>query len=123
VNGRNDKVRLANRVTIPPSKIRAIQPRISRTNDFVFVSPSQQPDIAIRRVGVNAGRIFENEPEKCSKQSHFFLKAVDIEQRLQILQRLRSLDLEKASVKYNTAGCPSISKTELCILYDEICVE
>lgn len=102
---------------IPPTGLRALHPRLYETDDFLFTGPSDLPDLAIRRVGVNAGRIFENSPERCSKQSHFFLKAKNREMIKVIIDRLKSLNLEKTDVKFETAGCPSISKSEICDLY------
>lgn len=107
------------RVPVPSSKERSVLPRMNSTNDFVFVSPTENPHAAIRRVGVNAGRIFEEKPASCSEQSHFFIRAVDDSRREPMLRRLKSLELEKTPSKFDTAGCPSISKSELCSLYVE----
>lgn len=78
--------------------------------DFDFVSAEEEPDVAIRRVGVNAGRIFTTDVVTRAPQSHLFLKfkADDC------LERLQGLDLENCEEKYQTAGVPSISKSEIC---------
>jgi len=41
--------------------------------DFTFVKRDRNPDLAIRRVGVNAGRASED-PANLSIQSHYFIK-------------------------------------------------
>lgn len=86
-------------------------------DDFVFVTPEENPDFAIRRVGVNAGKIFSEKVVECSKQSHFFIKCGDKMKDI-VLDKLKSLKLEECVCKYNTAGCPSISKNELCNMYN-----
>lgn len=96
---------------------RSLYPVLKDTDDFSFVKATEAPDIAIRRVGVNAGRIFTQSPETCSVQSHMFLKAKDGSTKERINKRLLELDLEHADCKYHTAGCPSIGKSELCDLY------
>ena len=103
--------------------LRPLYPRFSKTKHFTFV-PYLNPltDLAIRRIGVNAGRIFDKNPEKCSKGSHLFLRfdtSLTSEDKAVVLKNLKALNLENLSSKYNTAGCPSISKTELCNLYTE----
>lgn len=90
--------------------------KIDTPSDFIFVTPQDNPDFAIRRVGVNAGKIFTSKANECSKESHFFIKCkID---KVNVLSNLKSLVLEKSECKYNTAGCPSISKNELCIMYN-----
>lgn len=87
------------------------------TPDFRFVKANENPDIAIRRVGVNAGRIFDESPNLCNANSHLFLKFADAARRERVLGVLKRLELERTPCKFNTAGCPSISKRELCKLY------
>jgi predicted RNA methylase len=95
--------------------------KLTHTPDFVFTSPASfdtaPPHIAIRRVGVNAGRIFTDSPSSCSKSSHMFLNLTDPASYTRVLETLRSLCLENVTCKFDTAGCPSISKSELCYLY------
>jgi hypothetical protein len=104
----------------PPDALRPLTLRLSETREFVFVSASEQPDIAVRRVGVNAGRLFFDDPHQCSAESHFFIKAKEKTRLPFVKDALKSLDLENAKVKYETSGCPSISKSELCSLYMEV---
>ena len=100
-----------------PCGLREIPVKVLETDDFKFVKSSEKPDLAIRRVGVNAGRIFTDTPQKCSDQSHFFLKIIDRKPRSDVIRKLESLDLEQNEIKFQTAGNPSISKSELCQLY------
>ena len=95
--------------------LRARIPTLHETDDFAFVKRDQNPDIAIRRVGVHAGRIFTNNLDTAGLGSHLFLRLRT--PTASILQKLHSLDLEHAPCKYDTAGNPSLSKSELCALY------
>ena len=79
-----------------------------RCDAFSFVSREDNPDIAIRRVGVNAGRIFTTDLDTRSKQSHHFLKLSDDN-----LRRIRTLGLETCETKFMTAGNPSLGKSDL----------
>ena len=115
----NTKYLDISKVPLCYSSLRPLSVRLTETPDFVFVSPLDNPDIAIRRVGVNAGRLFFDNPQQCSKQSHLFLKTKDKPRLSTVKNALQTLDLENVSVKYETAGCPSISKSELCRLYME----
>lgn len=75
--------------------------------DFVFTTP-ERADFAMQRVGANAGRIHYN--FGLSGSSHFFILG-------KVQHIMRQLDL--ASVAANTAGNPSISKSEIVRLYRE----
>jgi hypothetical protein len=105
---------------------RVAEPRLSETDDFVFVNNgSDEPDAAVRRVGVNAGRIFTTDLRSRSRSSHHFIK-VKARKREAIqatISRLKAIQLESCASKYDTAGCPSISKNELCLLYNKEVVE
>jgi hypothetical protein len=63
----------------------------------------------MQRVGANAGRIHYN--FDLSESSHFFILG-------KVQHRMRQLDL--ARVAANTAGNPSISKSEIVRLYSEL---
>lgn len=78
---------------------------------FKFTSKSEG-DIAIRRVGVLAGKIFFNF-EKYKSESHYFIKFDDLEIKKRIFEILFSSFSELNSVSKNTAGNPSLSKNEL----------
>lgn len=73
--------------------------------DFRFVKPALA-GFAIRRIGVNAGRI--GPVEGASESSHHFVRG-DVE------AVMRELDLAGAAA--NTAGIPSLAKSEIVALY------
>ena len=75
---------------------------------FAFVKKDENPDLAFRRVGVNAGTIYQDTQER-SEQSHYFIKFesnLDCNSCLDLLQ-----NIEYPSS--NTVGPRSISKQEL----------
>ena len=82
--------------------------------DFEFTD-KQNADFAIRRVGVLAGKVI-TDFQSYSEQSHYYIKS-HIPIHL-LIQKLTSISWD--SVKYNTAGNPSISKSELIQLYSKI---
>lgn len=112
-----DNIRLDARVQIPAGMLRTAPPKVSETPDFKFVKADSYPDLAIRRVGVNAGKIFDDDVASRSEQSHFFVQIKDKKKKTKVIEKLKSLDLEHTDSKFQTAGNPSISKTELCELY------
>lgn len=75
--------------------------------DFVFTKP-ERADFAIQRVGANAGQIHYNFNLKESSH-HFILGKVQ--------HIMRQLDLP--AIAANTAGNPSVSKSEIVRLYRE----
>lgn len=77
--------------------------------DFEFVSKING-NYAIQRVGVNAGRVKTNFID-CAAPSHYFIKSSE-----EVRKIFENIDW--SSVKYNTAGNPSISKHELITLYN-----
>lgn len=92
---------------------------LKSTSDFVFVRNTEEPDFAIRRVGVNAGRLYFNKTEvnMLSPSSHLFCKFRNPENKKAVQQRLMSLKLEESKEKGNVAGNPSLSKSEICKIY------
>jgi hypothetical protein len=86
------------------------------TDDFVFCERSIAK-FAIRRVGVNAGRIYTEDIDTRSISSHLFIQCKTDSDN--VLKNLRRLNLEQSAFKYDTAGCPSISKNDLCIAYNK----
>lgn len=94
-------------------------PFVSRkeTADFLFVTSKEEYHFIVRRVGVYAGRIFTDLSVKYSDQSHLFIQVKGNNVR-SVHDRLSSLNLENCSSKYNSAGNPSLSATEICELYD-----
>lgn len=100
----------------PETVERNLTPKLLETPDFYFVNFDQDPDLTIRRNGVLAGKIFIN--EKWTSKNHYYIKIRDRNKVEEVIKNLRSLDLENLDIKYATAGYPSISKTELCNLYN-----
>ncbi|WP_417525569.1 hypothetical protein [Marinovum sp.] len=81
--------------------------------DFIF-SGRSDADLAVQRVGANAGRV-KSVAEAGSASSHYFLKAAEghaDELRL----RLAAIDFDL--LRSRMAGIPSISKGELVTLYE-----
>lgn len=76
--------------------------------DFIFCT-KEKANFAIQRVGANAGRI-KDEFSSVANQSHYFIAASN-----EVKARLKNIDWN--TVKYNTAGNPSIAKVELIDLY------
>tara|TARA_R110002074_G_scaffold309261_1_gene480014 strand:- start:591 stop:1571 length:981 start_codon:yes stop_codon:yes gene_type:complete len=75
------------------------------------------PDIVFRRAGAQAGKI-TTDYEKASLEGNMFIrvnneKVVDIFQKMWDTWWDPKVDINKKSVKWDTAGTPSISKTEL----------
>jgi hypothetical protein len=82
---------------------------------YQFVKRDGNPDIAFRRVGVNAGNVYEEIQDK-SEQSHYFIKfssPIDVNTTVQTLN----------SISYpsnNTVGPKSISKQELIYEFNKL---
>jgi len=75
---------------------------------YTYVKKDEDPDISIRRVGVNAGKVSVSIEEK-SSQSHYFLKLKDI-----TIDKF--VDAYTSHIHFshnNSVGPKSISKTEL----------
>lgn len=81
-------------------------------NWFELVDPSQS-DFSIQRVGGRAGLIRTTDRMNFSSESHYFIKAHD-QRVLPIFQQV-NFD----TVKFNTAGNPSVSPSELIELWVE----
>lgn len=75
--------------------------------DFAFTKP-EKANFVIQRVGARAGRIHHD--LGASPKSHYFIKG-------KVEAIMAKLDL--ASVAANTAGNPSLAKTEIVRLYSE----
>jgi hypothetical protein len=75
---------------------------------FIFCKKNENPDMAIRRVGVYAGKLLEQNLQSLSGESHYFL-------RLTTLTPVRFKSLyNKISFEHNnTVGPKSISKQEI----------
>lgn len=82
-------------------------------HDFIF-STQDDADFAIRRVGGLAGKIIL-EFKSYAKSSHYFIKAT--KNKNDLIDIFKQIDWNDA--KYNTAGNPSISKTEIIKFYQK----
>lgn len=80
--------------------------------DFDFTGKDAAA-FAVQRVGANAGRI-KIDFAACSQSSHYFIKP----RRSTVLDTMRRIDFD--TVRFDTAGNPSIGKGELVALYDEV---
>ncbi|ULY68608.1 putative DNA N6-adenine methyltransferase [Chlorella virus XW01] len=81
---------------------------IIKPNSFKFIKKTENPDIAFRRVGVNAGNIMTDIENK-SEQSHYFIKFTNNIKLEENLIKLKSINFNFN----NTVGPKSISKQEL----------
>jgi predicted RNA methylase len=79
-------------------------------NWFELVEPNQS-DFAIQRVGGRAGLIRTTDRTNFSAESHYFIRAHDP----RVLPVFEQVDFD--TVKFNTAGNPSISPSELIELW------
>lgn len=82
---------------------------------FEFISRDHNPDISVRRIGVNAGKIDDYIADK-SIQSHYFIKFIDGYNQ-ETIDALKQITFEEAG---NTVGPKSISKQELILKYNLI---
>ncbi len=82
--------------------------------DLSFVS-KEEANISLQRVGVKAGKIRTEKSDILTRaeESHFFLNVSE-----KVLENLLKIDFDR--VKHNTAGNPSVSRSELIELYMEI---
>lgn len=86
---------------------RSIEEKLEPKN-FTFVKKENNPDIAFRRVGVNAGKIYTDFQSK-SIESHYFIKFSDDNPMEEILDKLSKISFDFN----NTVGPKSISKQEI----------
>jgi len=84
--------------------------------NYSFVSITDNPDIAFRRVGVYAGRIYNQDISNKSPQSHYFIK-FDKKISDTLFQTLNAIEFAS---KNDTVGPRSISKQELIKHYNDI---
>ena len=86
---------------------------------FIFVKKTQEPDISVRRIGVNAGALSTRGTDEKSVESHYFIKFTNdrsIEDNVTLL----------STIKYtfdNTVGPKSISKQELIKEFNKVLSE
>ena len=85
--------------------------KISQLSEYFEIVKSEVSDFSVQRVGGKAGQIRTIDHKKFSELSNFFIKA----HHSFVLDVFKEIDFE--SVKYNTAGNPSISPSELVELF------
>lgn len=81
-----------------------------------YTKDPSEADLAIRRVGANAGKIIEKDITSLSVQSHYFINLVGISKSL-FMKKYKNIDF--SIVVNNTAGIRSLSKRELAKLLNE----
>jgi hypothetical protein len=87
---------------------------VTTHEDFEFVNDLSLTDFGVQRVGANAGTIKDLVAlQTLSKQSHYWIKS----NARNVREVFDAIDWR--SVKNNTAGNPSISKSEIIKLYEE----
>ena len=84
---------------------------------FKYVKIDEDPDYALRRVGVYAGRIHDIVDDK-SQQSHYFIKLNDDVDKEWFLERFNRIVFETD----NTVGPKSISKKEFTKAINEVLI-
>lgn len=83
--------------------------------EFEFVNKSDNPDISVRRVGVNAGVIDTHITDK-SPQSHYFIRFINPHDINETITQLKKITYEFN----NTVGPKSISKQEMIIKFNQV---
>lgn len=92
------------------SRARLLESTTHPDFEFLPAADSLTADFAMQRVGKNAGRVHHDLWR--SHDAHYFIKG-DVEL---IMEELRPAFIEAAS---NTAGKPSLSKSEIVAIYNE----
>lgn len=83
-------------------------------SDFIEITKDKnEADFGLQRVGGRAGQIRETNYKQYSALSHYFFKTKNIDS----IPILKKINFDK--VKFNTAGNPSISPSELVALFIE----
>lgn len=81
---------------------------------FYFVTKDDKPDLAIRRIGVNAGEVYDDTHNK-NINSHYFIKIISTKKNITTL-----IKKNKYNIFNNSVGPLSISKQELIKFYNEL---
>jgi len=85
--------------------------------NFIFIKKEENPDIAFRRVGVNAGTITRDIVDS-SIQSHYFIKFTNNKGLNDNIKKIKNITYEFN----NTVGPKSISKQELISQFNPLLV-
>lgn len=91
-----------------------IIPQISKY--FIFVKKNNKPDLSIRRIGINAGKIDKNFKDK-NINSHYFIR---IKKKYSKNKLIKLFIKNKYNTFNNTVGPKSISKQEIIIHYNAL---
>ena len=91
-------------------ELRLTPPPLTTHDDFQWVEPTSA-DFAIQRVGGRAGKIITSGFHGLPRSSHHFIKSLVPS----VLTTMQALDFD--SVKWDTAGNPSVSRSEIVALY------
>lgn len=83
---------------------------------FKFVSKDDAPDVALRRVGVNAGRLYVDSIDDKNIQSHYFIKFNTKRHFQRVMKNIHKIKFEDD----NTVGPKSISKQEVIVIFNAI---
>lgn len=114
VNGQSYTVPCIFQIWVRKNTLRD-KPKKLKPNGYRFVKKEEQHDIAFRRVGVYAGKIYKETTDK-SIQSHYFIK-FDNPLDDKIYNTLSNIGFIDGS---KTVGPKSISKQELIKVYNSI---
>lgn len=96
---------------VPRAKI--VVPSLKSISKYFTVVDPALSDFAVQRVGGGAGDIKTQNFQRFSPLSHYFIKAHDPD----VLPIMKQIDF--STVKYNTAGNPSVSAGELVELWSD----
>ena len=102
----------------PKNKIRLKINHPKTHVDFQTIKDLNKADFAFQRVGAQAGKVKDMTSKSISPSSHHFIYVVDRKNIKNVRKKFESIDF--SLVKSRTAGNPSISLTELILLYSEI---
>lgn len=107
-NGKDYDVPCSFQIWVKKPNKRIDNPAVNTHPDFEFTT-KEKASFAIQRVGANAGRI-KKDFSVVALTSHYFIKASnDVQKTFE--------KIDWSAVKHNTAGNPSIAKSEVVSLY------
>ena len=86
---------------------------LSTPHNYIFVKKHDNPDISVRRVGINAGHVSKEIDDK-NPQTHYFIKFSCKSKKDDIISILSNVKFEHD----NTVGAKSISKQELIKMWN-----
>ncbi len=112
-NGAPYDVPCCAQIWIKKNKKRAkiVSYKMSQISEYFEIVEPNTADFAIQRVGGRAGLIRTEDYKTFSPLSHYFIKA----NKAQVLDIFQNINFDE--VKFNTAGNPSVSPSELIELF------